>query len=143
MDHKHKYNNKIDYYKDLFNRKDNENHSIYEAIADKLLGSLEMNVIDFTNNPKKEVLINRIRYNNNVLLFRIPLMLNIEKFDGGFSIYQKEFAILVFSELFKQALIKFQKVFFKKYKLYSSMFGKSDEEKYYIELFKSLVKKEI
>ena len=143
MDHKPFNNNKVEYYKDLFSRKDKESKLIYEAIAEKLLGTLEMNVLDFGNNPKKEVYINRVRYINNILLFRIPLRLNIEKFDGGFSIYQREFSILVFSESFKDTLIKFQEIFFTKYRTYSKMKGKNDEEKYFIELFKSLVKKEI
>jgi len=139
VDHKPIPNNKIKYYKDLLNRKDKEKRSIFEAIADKLLVTLEMNVLDFDNNPKKEVFINRIRYNENVLLFKRSLKLDIEKFEGGFSIYQKEFSILVSSESFQKALIQFQEIFFSKYKFYSSLIGKTTEEIYLIELYTSLV----
>ncbi len=108
-----------DYYQNLLNTSSKTQAPIFEAIADKLIWTLDVNVLDFSKSAKKEVLINQVRSKQNLLYLRKPIKLKIEKFEGGFSIFQEDLSVLVYAQTFRRTLKKFQETFYHLYHKYS------------------------
>lgn len=137
----HPNKRKAEYYHNLITKKGKNQYSIFETIADKILETLDMNVLDFDESRQKEIFINQIRCNNTILRLKRPLKLYIEKFEGGFSIFQKEISLLIFGQTFQQTLKKFQERFFAGYKNNSSLKVNSKTETELEEFYTSLVEK--
>ncbi len=108
-----------EYYNKLLNS--NDHKVIFDALADKILATMDVEVLDFSQNPIQRVSINQIRYENNILKLKKPLPLIIRKKLGYFTIYQEDFFIFSKADTFKRALSRFQEDFFTKYKIYNNM----------------------
>ncbi|MDH5682157.1 MAG: hypothetical protein OEZ36_11255 [Spirochaetota bacterium] len=116
MDHNsHLRKDKVDYYRNLFNQDQSEQNGIIEAIADKLLDSMDVKVFDFSENPRQSALIHQIRSKNKVLRFKKPLSVEMEKSNNIFLISQKDFAIEAKGESFQMTLREFQDELYQSY----------------------------
>jgi len=108
---------KLEYYRNLYNSQ-KEDKVLLETLADKLIGTLNMNILDFKIHKKQDVFVNRIRYKETILHLKKPLKLLIEKYSDGFSIIQEEINLTTYDKNFRQALKGFQEKFYLMYENY-------------------------
>ncbi len=132
----------VHYYKNLLDSEKEDGSSIFGEIADKLLESLDVEVLDFENSPHKEVSIGQVRHLKTILTLAKPLTIAIEKLSDGFIIYQKELTLSVYSKTFQEAIKKFQEHFIRRYYYYSRLDVKSQKDIHLKRLFTALVNKD-
>ncbi len=141
MDHPSRIKkDQINYYKNLLNPETEDHSSMFGEIADKLLESLDINVLDFKNSSHKEVSIGQVRHLKTLLTLVKPLTIHIEKLSDGFIIYQKELTLSVYSKTFQEAIKKFQEHFIRRYYYYCRLDAKYQKDIHLKSLFTALVK---
>lgn len=111
----HLKRDKVEYYRKLFNQDKDEQNGIIEALADKLLDSMDVKVFDFSETPKQKVFIHQIRSKNKVLRFKKPVEVHLEKSENLFLIYQRDFEIEAHGESFQKTLREFQDELYRSY----------------------------
>ncbi len=141
MDHpSHIKKDQVDNYQNLLSQEKEDESSIFGEIADKLLESMDVKVLDFENSSHKEVSIGQVRHLKTILILTKPLAIHIEKLSDGFIIYQKELTLSVYSKTFQEAIKKFQKHFIRRYYYYCRLNVKSQKDIHLKSLFATLVK---
>lgn len=99
----------------LFDNKAKKDN-IMDALAEKLLDVLDLEVLDFHNDPVKTVHINQIRSQKQLLKFKKPLQITIKKEYDTFNVSQHEISIEVLDLSFRMAMKKFQEELYYQYK---------------------------
>ncbi|GMT48771.1 MAG: hypothetical protein IEMM0008_0310 [bacterium] len=141
MDHpSHIKKDLVDYYQNLLDPEKEDDSSVFGEIADKLLESMDVQVLDFENSAHKEVSIGQVRHLKTILILAKPLTIHIEKLSDGFIIYQKELTLSVYSKTFQESIKKFQKHFIRRYHYYCRLNVKSQKDIHLKSLFTALVK---
>lgn len=133
---------KIDYYRNLLDSEESKKNLIFDIIADKLMGSMDIQVLDFSIENTKEVLINQIRSKSAILYLKKPINIIIEKkLEGGFVIVQNDLLLRIESKSFREAIRKFQDSFYVNY--YKYLTNLTSNDKIVKELYLSIVNKEV